>query len=1331
MGNRAVSDAPEAKAEAPARIAGRYRVIDEVGRGGVATVYRVIDERDGRRMALKRLRLDHSDEKRTHHLNMLEREYRVLAQIVHPCVIEVYDYAAEAREPHYTMELLDGADLRAEAALPWRDACQLMRDVCSSLALLHSRRLLHRDVSPRNVRLTGDGRAKLIDFGAMVPMGQSRAIIGTPPLVAPEVLHGQDPDGRCALFAVGGTREWALTGRYDYPARALRQLPEIWRSPPTPPSALAPEVPAALDTLVMSLLSLDPAMRPRSAAEVMEHLSVIAGLADDEQLAVTQSYLTTPTLVGRREALATVRHAMIGALGSAGGCIFVQGDAGMGRSRFLDACALEARLLRTRVLRANASDAAGVLGSLRQELGESAALGAALDSATQPHDAEARTASHRLLVEALRGVAEAQPIVVVVDDVERADEPSRAALAAIGAATADARILLLLSARTDHERSPALSLLRDGATVLRLGALSAEEGSQLLRSVFGEPPGLQRVADRIHGLSRGNPGTTMALAQHLVDSGQARYELGGWALPQGLGDRDLPHTLSDALAERLELLDPEARDLADALALALPYGLRGDELAHLVAGGEQGRLQQTLDRLLVAQVLRVDDDRYGFASQAHEELLRTRMSPERRRELFGRLAQALRQGGRDGLDLARCALHSGDEATAIDHLCQELSGGTRWADGPGDYAELLMRAADACSRLGRPQRERFEILRELVWVGHDLSVPGIPVVLQELLEQLSQQSGLHDYRTLPEQMEPGERLGRALQAAQQRHDAADPKARGLEPLLAVRELAQLVRRAAAFATASLDHGLVSSLPDLTPFVALSPAIALLVDHTLPGCEALTAGRFEEGRDHFERVLERLQAPDRAGLEPEMAEWSINALRFALGQLAAGSGLDRALEFAEQLAQESAWILPAWDIRCAYYLRQGNIREVQEARRQIERLQLARPNRPPMMATSARLELEAYAHADDLMGVKRARERLEELIEIHRGFAPYRHYALAEYERLRGNHEAALGELARALSMVRPGEHAAWPYMATCHINVLTSMGREREAVEQGRAYAQRAHDEGLTLMSHYVGSALAKPEAMIGDFEHAVERLERGLRYHERLQSRGLIFGRMLEIRAWVAIRMGDREAFVRYSERCAQQYRKGEQNSALARRYEALMREARAAGLSVAPKLESAGAAQEQSDVRTIGESVASALDACDSGAERGSRALAMLLEHTGARRGALYLVHGHETRLAASSFDGAVPEDLQEIARGLVAIELDEGSTAMLTAHQMGPRTQVRRDIRPILLTCQDERGVVVAGAATLTVQPGQYRPMPFQLTEAIARYLVDAGDVLRAAS
>ncbi|HEX4474517.1 MAG TPA: serine/threonine-protein kinase, partial [Polyangiaceae bacterium] len=182
-----------------------------MGRGGMAIVYRVDDTATGRSLALKQLAILPSSRHQAEVSALFEREYHTLAELAHPSIIEVYDYGIAEDGPFYTMQLLEGGDLRDRAPVPWREACVLLHDVCSSLALLHSRRLVHRDVSPRNVRCTAEGRAKLIDFGAMVPMGRGAAIVGTPAYLAPEVLNRSSVDARTDLFSLGATLYYALT----------------------------------------------------------------------------------------------------------------------------------------------------------------------------------------------------------------------------------------------------------------------------------------------------------------------------------------------------------------------------------------------------------------------------------------------------------------------------------------------------------------------------------------------------------------------------------------------------------------------------------------------------------------------------------------------------------------------------------------------------------------------------------------------------------------------------------------------------------------------------------------------------------------------------------------------------------------------------------------------------------------------------------------------------------------------------------------------------------------------------------------------------------------
>ncbi|MFW6087583.1 MAG: serine/threonine-protein kinase, partial [Myxococcota bacterium] len=208
---------PTAQPDGPTRIGERYVLQAEIGRGGMGSVHRATDVSTGRDVALKRLTPSETDTR-----ELFEREYRTLARLRHPRIIEVYDYGVHEGRPYYAMELLPGEDLRGLAPIEPRQACRLLRDVAASLALLHARRLLHRDVSPRNIRSAEDGRAKLIDFGAVVSFGANDQVVGTPPCIAPETLRGEALDGRTDLFSLGAVAYWALTGRHAYPSRRLQ-----------------------------------------------------------------------------------------------------------------------------------------------------------------------------------------------------------------------------------------------------------------------------------------------------------------------------------------------------------------------------------------------------------------------------------------------------------------------------------------------------------------------------------------------------------------------------------------------------------------------------------------------------------------------------------------------------------------------------------------------------------------------------------------------------------------------------------------------------------------------------------------------------------------------------------------------------------------------------------------------------------------------------------------------------------------------------------------------------------------------------------------------------
>jgi serine/threonine protein kinase len=349
-------------------------------------VFAAVDQSTGARVALKRMQ-QNEQHQRSFAVHFM-REYHALSELRHPRIIAVHDYGVDRGLPYYTMELLDGQDLRELSPVPYRDACRDLRDVASSLALLHARRLLHRDLSPRNVRRTSDGRCKLLDFGAMVPFGVPPNLTGTPPCIAPEALQGGPLDQRSDLYSFGALAYFVLTGRHAYAVKDVAALPHAWKQAVTRPMRVVRELPAALDELVMTLLSMDPMKRPSSAAELIDRLSAIAQLEPENDAATARSFLAGSRLVGRDAQCAQLRKLLNKTLDGRGCALLVHGERGSGRSRILAEAALIGQTCGLTVVRTVARSQRGgvsvLLGDLLQGLQLAAPLEAQRAAASRP-----------------------------------------------------------------------------------------------------------------------------------------------------------------------------------------------------------------------------------------------------------------------------------------------------------------------------------------------------------------------------------------------------------------------------------------------------------------------------------------------------------------------------------------------------------------------------------------------------------------------------------------------------------------------------------------------------------------------------------------------------------------------------------------------------------------------------------------------------------------------------------------------------------------------------------------------------------------------------------
>lgn len=266
-------------------IAGRYELSTLIGQGGMGQVWTAYDQRLDRRVAVKLLRPDkvagaEADELRRRFL----RECRVTAQVDHPGLVTVHDAGTEDEDLYLVMQYVDGADLGDHLAehtpYPWQWAVAVAAQLCAVLSAVHAVPIVHRDLKPRNVMVRQDGTLTILDLGIASVMDtdttrltHTGSPIGSPSYMAPEQAMGGAVGPYTDLYALGVLLHELLSGDVPFSgSTALGVLHRHLYEPPLPVRRLRPEVPEALESLVLRLLAKDPQHRPASAQDVYEEL---------------------------------------------------------------------------------------------------------------------------------------------------------------------------------------------------------------------------------------------------------------------------------------------------------------------------------------------------------------------------------------------------------------------------------------------------------------------------------------------------------------------------------------------------------------------------------------------------------------------------------------------------------------------------------------------------------------------------------------------------------------------------------------------------------------------------------------------------------------------------------------------------------------------------------------------------------------------------------------------------------------------------------------------------------------------------------------------------
>jgi tetratricopeptide (TPR) repeat protein len=716
------SGLPAALADDP-----RYRVLGEIGRGGMGVVYEAVDRETGERVAIKVLASPREG------LLRFKNEYRLASSMVHPNLVSLYDLVITPNAAWFVMEFAPGVDLRRFVRGERRicDYAKLhasLEQILDALDCLSSHGIVHRDLKPSNIKVSSEGNVKLLDFGLAgsddTPDFSAAMLAGTPTYMSPEQIEGRPLGPAADLYALGAIVYEMIVGEPPFVGAPRKVLTAQRLQYPLPPSDRVGNVPPDLELWCLKLLAKRPEDRFAGPIEARKALpppplpfeptpprgrKLQSGLLRANRSG-NYAALRELGLYGRELPRANLQKLLRGALEGDTSLALLLGESGIGKTALAESILEEAGKEGCIVLRGacrehesvtyNAFDAVvdaaaatveqklskgglarEALADLSTELAQLGRLfpvvrelsagepvsgekGSGNGLAATEADRERAFAACRRLVER---ATQARPLVLLLDDLQWADEDSLQLLAHLLAPPSVRGLLVLGTAwPTGDSEQPLVRFLqrmgRDQVTQLPLGPLPAEESARIVRAVV-ERELDAATAQSILGEACGNPFLLVELSRLHLEEGLAHP------------------TVAEVARRRLELVDADETPLLELAAVA-PSPIDAD-LLRAAMGADSRRMQlesSGLRRLCGLKILREagsrahaksgfsDGERYDFYHHRLREAIRDKIPPHRQRKLHLRLADtfaALRPD--DPESLVRELRLGGDDARAAKH----------------------------------------------------------------------------------------------------------------------------------------------------------------------------------------------------------------------------------------------------------------------------------------------------------------------------------------------------------------------------------------------------------------------------------------------------------------------------------------------------------------------------------------------------------------------------------------------------------------------------------------------------------------------------------------
>src|ERR1043165_8307949 len=667
----------------------RYRLDSELGRGGMGVVYRATDLELRREVAVKILS---ATSQTSDGRERLVREARAAAALNHPHIVTIHDVGEASGFPFLVMELVHGPRLSQARPADLARVVTIAVQICDALEHAHTNNIVHRDLKPDNVLFSGSGdsgNVKLADLGLALPVYDARIsragiIVGTASYMAPEQALGQAIDGRADLYALGVVLYELTTGRLPFTGDdPLTIVSQHVHAPVVPPRVLRPDLPHALEKIIVKLLAKDPTQRFSSAAEARAALLVSLQAEDETATAdaapavAILDALSRGRLIGRNPELAEARELWQRAREGRGHAVLLSGEPGAGKTRLAREITIQAGVDGAAVLTGGCYEYEAATpylpfveafrrwvreekndNNLRELLGDTAIqiakLAPEIETRLGPFPERQALSPHeeRLLffdnvVQVFSNIARRQALLFYADDLHWADRGTLWLLSHLLRQLRSERVLIVGAYReTELDRThPLAKALVDWnrerlITRVALRRFNETEAGDQLGALLGE-----RVsgdfAVAVHRETEGNPFFVEEVLKALIERGSVRRESGRWHRCD-VEQLSIPQSVKEAIGNRL---DRVSQDCNEVLRLAAILG-KVFTFEELSATAEQSEdvLLDALDEAAGAQLIAAGSgDSFSFTHDKIREVLYEELNPIRRRRLHRHVAEGLKQ----------------------------------------------------------------------------------------------------------------------------------------------------------------------------------------------------------------------------------------------------------------------------------------------------------------------------------------------------------------------------------------------------------------------------------------------------------------------------------------------------------------------------------------------------------------------------------------------------------------------------------------------------------------------------------------------------------------